>query len=434
MVSLKTISLPNLIVTTALIGGVLMHAEIVMIGTELLLGELVDTNANRLARALREIGLDIYYKSTVGDNETRITDVLNLALDRSDVIITSGGIGPTVDDVTRQAVANATGRKLIYSTDLEAQIAERFRSFGREMAENNKRQAYIPEGAMPLTNPVGTAPCFLSEDVRGRGIVISLPGVPRELEYMMEKKVLSLLVERMGGAQVTRIRILRTCAVGESNVDRVIGDLMTTRNPTIGLAAHAGQTDVRITAKAETEAEADTLIASLESEVRQRLGVAIYGVEKETVPEVVGQLLADNNLQLGVIDTLSRGLLTRHLIDAGFGDLISRNLHSIDVPTALQQADPAVQAESRGGDYGSLSMALARTIAPTNGIGFALVGPFKDQSTFNALFGPRDMQLVRVGRNYQDTGYIRSWLAIQGLDWIRRAVLEQLTSPADWKA
>ena len=104
-----------------------MHAEIVMIGTELLLGEIVDTNANRLAKALREIGLDLYYKTTVGDNETRITEILNLALDRSDVIITSGGIGPTVDDVTRQAVANATGRKLIYSTDLEAQIAARFR-------------------------------------------------------------------------------------------------------------------------------------------------------------------------------------------------------------------------------------------------------------------------------------------------------------------
>ena len=154
-----------------------MHAEIVMIGTELLLGELVDTNANRLAKALREIGLDLYYKTTVGDNEARITEVLNMALDRSDVIITSGGIGPTVDDMTRQAVANATGRKLIYSPDLEAQIAARFRSFGREMAENNKRQAYIPDGALPLSNPVGTAPCFFCEDIRGRGVVISLPGV-----------------------------------------------------------------------------------------------------------------------------------------------------------------------------------------------------------------------------------------------------------------
>ena len=146
-----------------------MHAELVMIGTELLLGEIVDTNANRLAIALRDIGLDLYYKTTVGDNETRITEILDQALNRSDVVITSGGIGPTVDDLTRQAVASATGRKLVYSDELEAQIAERFRRFGREMAENNKRQAYIPDGATPLSNPVGTAPCFLSEDKRVDG-------------------------------------------------------------------------------------------------------------------------------------------------------------------------------------------------------------------------------------------------------------------------
>ncbi|MDX1523941.1 MAG: molybdopterin-binding protein, partial [Anaerolineae bacterium] len=199
-----------------------MHAEIVMIGTELLLGEIVDTNATKLGKMLREIGLDLLYKSTVGDNVDRITAVLNVALDRSDVVITSGGLGPTVDDMTRQAVANATGRPLVYSTELEAQIAARFRTFGREMAENNRRQAYIPDGALALPNPVGSAPCFLSEDVAGRGFIISLPGVPRELEYMMRNTVLPLLVERMGGAKVMKVRVLRTCAVGESNVDRGI--------------------------------------------------------------------------------------------------------------------------------------------------------------------------------------------------------------------
>jgi nicotinamide-nucleotide amidase len=409
-----------------------MYAEIVMIGTELLLGELVDTNANRLAKALRDIGLDLYYKTTVGDNEDRITEVLDSALDRSDVIITSGGIGPTVDDVTRQAVANATGRKLVYSTDLEAEIAARFRSFGRVMAENNKRQAYIPEGALPLSNPVGTAPCFLCEDLRGRGVVISLPGVPRELEYMLSKKVIPRLVERMGGAKVTKIRILRTCAVGESNVDRVIGDLMTSKNPTIGLAAHAGQTDVRITAKADTEAEADALIATLETEVRQRLGVAIYGVEKETVPEVIGRLLSEKNLQLGVIDTLTGGRLARGLIEAGFGDLITVNQHAIDVSAALQKAGLASPADARKADLRALALGLAEYVTPPDGVGVAMIGPFNDNLTFIALCGPRDMRLAEAGRNYQDSDYILSWLAIQGLDWLRRVVLGQLTSPADW--
>jgi nicotinamide-nucleotide amidase len=410
----------------------MMHAEIVIIGTELLLGELVDTNANRLAIALREIGLDLYYKTTVGDNESRITEVLNQALDRSDVIITSGGIGPTVDDLTRQAVANATGRKLIYSPDLEAQIAARFRSFGREMGENNKRQAYIPEGALPLSNPVGTAPCFLCEDIRGRGVIISLPGVPRELEYMLGKKVIPLLVERTGGAKVTKIRILRTCAVGESNVDRVIGDLMRAKNPTIGLAAHAGQTDVRITAKADSEEQAAALIAPLEAEVRQRLGVAIYGVEKETVPDVIGRLLLDKNLRVGVIDTLTGGLLASELIDAGFGELIAADLHAIDVSAALQKAGLESQSNMPTGDYGTLASSLAQFVAPPDGVGFALIGPFEDNSTFFALSGPGDMRLVKRGRNYQESDYARSWLAIQGMDWIRRAVLGQLTSPADW--
>jgi nicotinamide-nucleotide amidase len=410
-----------------------MHAEIVMIGTELLLGELLDTNANRLAKALREIGLDLYYKTTVGDNEERITEVLNLALDRSDIIITSGGIGPTVDDMTRQAVANATGRKLVYSTDLEAQIAARFQSFGREMAENNKRQAYIPEGALPLANPVGTAPCFLCEDIRGRGFIISLPGVPRELEYMLGKKVIPLIVERMGGAKVTKVRVLRTCAVGESNVDRVIGDLMTASNPTVGLAAHAGQTDVRIAAKAETDAQADALIAPLEAELRRRLGVAVYGVEKETVPEVVGGLLSKKKLRLGVVDTLAGGLAARELNEAGFGHLISIDLHGMDLKTALHKAGLASEANVQDGDFSKLALGLARHVAPSDGIGFALIGPFSDHSTYIALCGPADMQLVRKGRNFQDSDYIRSWLAIQGLDWIRRAVLDQLTSPADWK-
>ena len=409
-----------------------MKAEIVMIGTELLLGEIVDTNANRLAKALRSIGLDIYYKTTVGDNEVRITEVINMALNRSDVIITSGGIGPTVDDVTRQAVANATGRKLVYSTDLESQIAARFRSFGREMAENNKRQAYIPEGALPLSNPVGTAPCYWCEDSRDRGVVISLPGVPRELEYMLDKKVIPLLVSKMGGAKTTKIRILRTCAVGESNVDRTIGDLMTTKNPTVGLAAHAGQTDVRITAKADTEAEADALIAPLEAKVRQRLGVAIYGEEQETVPEVIGRLLSNNQLNIGVVDTLTGGLMTRKLIEAGFDGLITADHYTIEVSDAMEKLGLTPRECEHEGDCRALASDLAESIAPVGGIGFALIGPFDHHSTYYALCGPSGLQFTKAGRNYQDTDYIRSWLAIQGLDWIRRAVLGQLTSPADW--
>jgi len=409
-----------------------MHAEIVMIGTELLLGETVDTNAGRLAKALREIGLDLYYKTTVGDNETRITEVLNLALDRSDVVITSGGIGPTVDDVTRQAVSNATGRKLVYSMELEAQIADRFSNFGKEMGENNKRQAFIPEGAMPLPNQIGTAPCFLSEDLQGRGFIISLPGVPRELEYMMKTMVIPILIERMGGKKVMRVRTLRTCAVGESNVDRVIGDLMTQTNPTLGLSAHAGQTDLRITAKADTEAEADALIAMMETEIRTRLGIAVYGVEKETVSDVVGRLLEARKLKLGIIDTLTGGRLSRELVDAGFGDLITADLFPANLKEALKVAGLDSRSDLRNDHTRSVVASLVEFVTPNGGLGLALLGPFSDNTTCIALQGPRDARLIKPGRNYQDSNYTRQWIVLQGLDWIRRAVSGQLTSPVDW--
>ena len=409
-----------------------MHAEIVMIGTELLLGEIVDTNANRLALALRDIGLDLYYKTTVGDNLTRMTEVLNLALDRSDVIITSGGIGPTVDDVTRQAVADATGRKLVYSAELEAEIAARFSRFGRPMADNNKRQAYIPEGATPLTNPVGTAPCYLSEDVNGRGCIISLPGVPRELDYMMENTVIPLLIERMGGVKVTRVRVLRTCAVGESNVDRGIGDLMTAGNPTVGLAAHVGQTDVRITAKADTEEEADTLVAGMEEKLRERLGVAVYGVGKVTVAEVVGDLLQEKSMKLGVVDTLTGGQLARDLIESGYSDLVATDLSPANLTEALKDSGADASNSPDVEEARSHAVSLAEQVTPPGGIGLAMIGPFEGSSTFIAMNGPGEACLFERSRNYQDSDHIRRWLAVQAFDWIRRTLLGEMKSPVDW--
>ena len=410
-----------------------MHAEIVMIGTELLLGEIVDTNANRLALALRDIGLDLYYKTTVGDNLDRIAEVLDQALDRSDVIITSGGIGPTVDDVTRQAVANATGRKLVYSTELEAEIAARFSRFGRPMADNNKRQAYIPEGATPLTNPVGTAPCYLSEDVNGRGCIISLPGVPRELDHMMENTVIPLLIERMGGIKVTRVRVLRTCAVGESNIDRGIGDLMTAGNPTVGLAAHIGQTDVRITAKADTEEEADTLVAGMEEKLRERLGVAVYGVGKVTVAEVVGDLMQDKSLKLGVVDTLTGGQLARDLVESGFSDLVATDLAPANLTEALKDVGSNASNSPDVEEARAHAVALAEKVTPSGGIGLAMIGPFEDSSTFIAMSGPGDgVILFERSRNYQDSDHIRRWLVVQAFDWIRRTLLGQMKSPVDW--
>jgi len=289
---------------------------------------------------------------------------------------------------------------------------------------------------------VGTAPCFLADDMQGRGFIVSLPGVPRELEYMMTHTVIPLLVERMGGTQLIKTRILRTCAVGESDVDRAIGDLMTMRNPTVGLAAHPGQTDVRITAKAETEAEADDLIAPVEAELRERLGVAVYGVEKETVAEVVGRLLDEKGLKLAVLDTLTGGQVAREVSEAGFNHIIAADTQATSPREALQLAGLEMESKFREVDGFALAAALARAIAPAGGVGLALLGPLadgeNDHLTFIAVYGDTLAQEVRQRgrtRRFRDReqDYIRRWLVTQGLDWVRRAVLGQLTSPVDWK-
>lgn len=287
-----------------------MNAEIVSIGTEILLGELVDTNANHIARNLRDIGVNVFFITAVGDNLGRITQTLKQALNRSDLVITTGGLGPTVDDVTREAAAAAVGRELVFQPELLQQIADRFDKFGATMSGNNRRQAYIPQGAIPVENPVGTAPCYIVEDERGT--IISLPGVPREMKYLLEHEILPYLRQRVG-ANIIKARVLRTAGIGESSLDDKIGDLMTSANPTVGLAAHMGQTDIRITARAETEDEADRMLAKMETKVRERVGRHIYGEGQKPVEEAVLELLARLDLKMAIAEAGTGGALRERL-------------------------------------------------------------------------------------------------------------------------
>ncbi|MFQ5611207.1 MAG: CinA family nicotinamide mononucleotide deamidase-related protein [Anaerolineae bacterium] len=401
-----------------------MHAEIILTGTELLLGEIVDTNSTMLARMLREIGLDLFYKTTVGDNERRIKEVVDLALNRSDVVIVSGGLGPTVDDVTRQGVALATGRKLVYSKALETQIEARFRSFGRKMGENNKRQAWIPDGATPVENPVGTAPCFIVHDPRG--VVICLPGVPRELKYQMKHAVIPFLKEHIGDEQIIETRVLRTCAIGESDLDRRIGDLMYDQNPTVGLAAHPGQVDIRLAAKGKNRAETAALIAPVEAELRQRLGSAIYGVGQVSVAEVVGHLLAENDLTLAALDTLSRGQIADSLVEAGFASHLKgdhRPLQVEDAPLAVGLA-----GNSLSQNPGQAAQDIARKLAQEADLGLAVVGPLVENGQNGISYlAISDGETVAFRRyQYGDSGLIKTWLSIRALDLVRRWVLGKI--------
>jgi competence/damage-inducible protein CinA-like protein len=287
------------------------RAEIITIGNELLLGEIVDTNTATIARALRSIGIDVLNTSSVGDSAERISHTLRQAMTRAEVVITAGGLGPTVDDATRDGIAHAFDLPMQFHEDLWQQIQELFARYGRKPTENNRRQAFLPLGALPVKNPVGTAPAFIVET--DATCVIALPGVPGELIVILEASVLPYLRDQLDLRHVIMTRIVRTAGVGESWVDDRIQDLEETNNPIIGLAAHAGRVDIRATAIAENEHEAETTLAELEAILRERLGNAVYGTDEDSLEAVALGILSQLNMQLVVVESGTSGALGQAL-------------------------------------------------------------------------------------------------------------------------
>ena len=290
-------------------------AEIVAIGSELLLGQIVDTNSTWMAQQLTALGVNLFYKSVVGDNPERMKEVLTRALERADVVITSGGLGPTQDDLTREVVAEVTGRKLILHQPFLEQIMHRFRSRGFIMTPNNERQAYMPEGAIPVTNPNGTAPSFIVEDTRGS--VFVLPGVPFELKWLFENQVAPYLRQKFSLNEIITYRVLKVAELGESRVDDLMGHFIAnSKNPTVGVLAHPGQVDIRIAAKAPSKEEAMKLIAPIEAEMRQLIGKHIFAADEDTIENTVGRLLREKQKTIAVCEDLTGGMVTDRLQEA----------------------------------------------------------------------------------------------------------------------
>lgn len=317
-----------------------MEAEIITIGTELLLGEIVDTNSRTIARAIRDIGLDLYRTTTVGDNVDRIAQVVKDGVERAQAIITTGGLGPTVDDPTREAIARAFDVALEYQPHLWDEIQEKFTQYGSKPADNNKRQAYIPKGAIPISNPVGTAPAFIFETENST--VISLPGVPAELIVLLHDEVIPYLKKRLDLRAVIKARIVKTSGVGESWLDNEIGDLELLSNPTVGLAAHPGRVDIRITAKGQNDGEVDEMLWKMEATLRQRLGNAIYGIDDTMLEDVVLERLHEKGWRLRVFEIGTDGALAgaldgRHDCYSG-GDEFSSSLSQSDFVSAMEQS------------------------------------------------------------------------------------------------
>ena len=294
-----------------------MDAEIIAIGSELLLGQIVDTNSSYIAASLAENGIELVRTSAVGDDFERMEAIIKEAIARSSIVITTGGLGPTEDDLTREVIAHATGRPLVLDPHLLELIEAHFKRRGFRMTENNRKQANIPEGAIPVENPKGTAPAFIVEGTSY--VTISLPGVPLEMKYLMENSVVPYLRNRFNlKGEVIQYRVLRTCGLGESGVGLQIADLMReSKNPTVGTLASPGDVRIRITAKADHPEEALSMIQRMESEIRRRLGTLIYGVDDETLQGNIAKELDRLNLTLAVVETFTGGTLLQKLTSAG---------------------------------------------------------------------------------------------------------------------
>jgi nicotinamide-nucleotide amidase len=295
-------------------------AEIITIGTEILLGEIVDTNTRYIARNLRGLGVDLYRTVTIGDNEDRIASAIRESMERADIVITTGGLGPTIDDPTREAVAKAAGVETEFREDLWEQVVATIARYGRTPSENQTRQAYVPKGALGIPNPVGTAPCFIVEyfsplysGEAGVRAIISLPGVPNEMEHVLHESIIPYLQKRFNLNEIIKVRVLHCSGLGEGMIDEKISDLEMLSNPTVGLAAHTGVVDVRIAAKAKSESEANVMIAEIESQVRERLGNVVFGVDEDRLDEVTLDLIAKRGWTLTAIESDLNGLLARKI-------------------------------------------------------------------------------------------------------------------------
>ncbi|HBG74349.1 MAG: hypothetical protein A2X25_13600 [Chloroflexi bacterium GWB2_49_20] len=286
-------------------------AEIIAIGTELLLGEIPDTNTQYIARTMRELGINLFRTTVVGDNKDRIAALVREAMGRSEIIITTGGLGPTVDDPTREALAQATDSDLMFHPELWESISKRFIKAGRTPGDNQKRQAYIPHNAIIINNPVGTAPAFII--ITEKNAVISLPGVPAEMKTLLDISVIPFLQQHYNLKETLKVRTLHTSGAGEGWIDERISDLETLVNPTVGLAAHSGMVDIRITARAANEIEAEKLIINLETEIRNRLGDFIYGSDKATLEETALDASAQCGWKVFCVEAGTAGLLNQRL-------------------------------------------------------------------------------------------------------------------------
>ena len=387
-----------------------MQAEILMIGTELLLGQIEDTNATHMARVLADNGINLYQKTTIGDNTERIVDALNAALSRSDVVLCSGGLGPTEDDLTRECVAEAMGQPLEYHHEIYAHIEMMFSRIGYTITENNKKQAFAPEGAVIVDNPNGTAPGLIVEGEKGT--IVCMPGVPHELHAMLDDSVLPYLREKFDLGAVIHYRVLKVCGYGESRVDAAMGDLMSSsENPKIGVLANPAHVRIRISARANTVEEANALIDPVDAAVRERLPGLIMGTNDDTIESVVDALFAERGWTLAVAESSSGGMICQRLAAAGAGCLAGGRVYPID-------AASAVDAKEAGLEWARQCMEQCSASC-----GLAVVSDLRNQRTVIVFVSPDGETDWEINRRTRRDERMQLWTSVTALEYVRRLLV-----------
>jgi nicotinamide-nucleotide amidase len=342
-----------------------MKAEIVSVGTEMLLGMIVDTNAQYLTLELAELGVDVFWISQVGDNLDRVVDVINRGLSRSDAIIVTGGLGPTEDDLTRESIAAALGEELAVDPELEHQLRENFARRARPMPERNVKQATLIPSARGLPNPIGTAPGWWVD--RAGKIIVAMPGVPAEMKLMWAEQVKPTLARRAGAGLLLTTN-LKVLGLGESAVEELLGSLIHGTNPTVATYAKADGVHVRVSAKAEDEATARRLLAPVAEQVEDVLGEWVYGRDDDTLAAIAGQLLAAHGWTLASAESGTGGTLGSEIGEPGplatqyLGGFLVGREGALLGPSATPQELATAARERTGADVG-----VAAMISPGSG-------------------------------------------------------------------
>jgi len=335
-----------------------MIAEVISVGTELLLGQILNTNSQYLAQKLAELGIDLYFQTTVGDNMERLKIAIDTAVKRADILIFTGGLGPTSDDITKEAVADYFGLTLVLDEDVLRRIEKFFERRHANMPEINKKQAYVPEGAKVLHNKNGTAPGLIIE--KDGKIAILLPGPPFEMQPMFEEQVLPYL-ERFSKQKIYS-RVLKFVGIGESSIEEALKDLFLSQtDPTLALYAKPFEVELRITTKKESEEIAKSLLQSMEDRIRERLGEYIYGVDEQLLEEVVVSLLAEKRLKVSIAESCTGGLICNKITNVpGASEVFDRGfiVYSNEAKMKLLGVPEQVLKE-----YGAVSSQTAKYMA-----------------------------------------------------------------------